>query len=427
VALHQPGSAQLIPFKFAVGCVRALVDFNMMAQYRSHTADPITYVEDYLDTFHKMKDIFLEFRVTKRIRAKINEQRKELRHDRPKTREHIAPLKRRQMRDAEREEETERPMELIFCESHFNFIKMHLLSHFCDHKHQFGNIPMYSTEFGELGHKTQIKAGWRQSNKNDASWQIVQSYSRQHGIRMRQLNLESLRRCGADVSPDVMEQLNTTSTTTPPDIRRRMLNGRRDDDSNIADFSLALGVSIQIICRGLILYSRHNLPPERCLPEDPEILESVPVELLTQLEIPVLAFQEMEIYDIHRAGCPGALNFKNHGSRNDWVWVRAGMEDMYGALRGPLPAMLVALFKIRDYRSEDRMRHLAGIQFVSAVNSGWISDIHSLVTVQMKEDAWEFTVVDIETILGLAHLIQGGDRHWIVNSPIDLRTFNEVY
>jgi len=72
------------------------------------------------------------------------------------------------MRDAEREEETERRMDLIFCESHFNFIKMHLLSHFCDHIRQFGNTPMYSTEFGKLAHKTQIKAGWRQSNKNDA-------------------------------------------------------------------------------------------------------------------------------------------------------------------------------------------------------------------------------------------------------------------
>jgi len=33
VALHQPGGAQVIPYKRALGCVRALVDFNMMAQY----------------------------------------------------------------------------------------------------------------------------------------------------------------------------------------------------------------------------------------------------------------------------------------------------------------------------------------------------------------------------------------------------------
>ena len=188
-------------------------------------------MEDYLDTFHKMKDIFLEFRATKRIRTNINEQRSELRDDRPKTRERITPWKRRQICDAEREEESERRMDLIFCESHFNFIKMHLLSHLCDHIRQFGTIRMYSTEFRELAHKTQIKAGWRQSNKDQASQQIVQRYSRQHGIRMRLLNLESLRRCGADLSPDIVEHLDTTSTTTAPDIHRMMLKGGRDDVS----------------------------------------------------------------------------------------------------------------------------------------------------------------------------------------------------
>jgi len=126
--------------------------------------------------------------------------------------------------------------------------------------------------------------------------------------------------------------------TTASDIGRRMLKGRRDDVCNMADFSRVLRVSIQIICRGLIRYSRHNLSPESLLTEDPEILESLPLEQLTQLEIPVLAFQETDIYDIHRARCTGALNFRNQGGRNDWVWVRAGSEDMYGALRCRLPA-----------------------------------------------------------------------------------------
>jgi len=176
---------------------------------------------------------------------------------------------------------------------------------------------------------------------------------------MRLLNLESLRRCGADLSPDVVEQLDTTSTTKASGIRRRMLKGRGDNVSNMADFSRVLVVSIEMIYRGLIRYSRHNLPPERRLPEDPEILESLPVELLTLLEIPVQAFQETEIYHIHRVRCTGAHNFRNHGSRNDWVSVRAGTEYIYGALQGRLPAKLVALFKIRDYGCEIRVRRLA--------------------------------------------------------------------
>ena len=100
---------------------------------------------------------------------------------------------------------------------------------------------------------------------------------------------------------------------------------------------------------------------------------------------------------------------------------------MYRALRGCLPAKLVALFKIRYYTCENAVRRVAAVRMLSAVNSGFVSDIHGLVTVQMREEYREFTIVDVGTILGLAHLIPEGERRWLVNSRIDLRTFNEVY
>jgi len=100
---------------------------------------------------------------------------------------------------------------------------------------------------------------------------------------------------------------------------------------------------------------------------------------------------------------------------------------MYGAQRGRLPAKLVALLKIRDYRSDDTVRRVAGGQMLTPVNSGRLSDQNGFVTVQMREDARGFTIVDIGTILGLAHLILEEDRHWLINSGIDLRRLNEVY
>jgi len=45
---------------------------------------------------------------------------------------------------------------------------------------------------------------------------------------------------------------------------------------------------------------------------------------------------------------------------------------------------------------------------VSTVNLVRISEVHILDTVQMKEDAREFTVVDIVTILGRRTLSQTG-------------------
>ena len=61
MALSQPAGAQVIPFKCTLAYVRALVDFNLMAQYQSHKSTTIAYMTDYLDQFHKLKDIFLEF------------------------------------------------------------------------------------------------------------------------------------------------------------------------------------------------------------------------------------------------------------------------------------------------------------------------------------------------------------------------------
>ena len=427
VTLRQPDSTQAIPFKRALACVRALIDLNMMAQYRSHTSDTITYMEDYLDQFHLMKDISLEFRVSKRTQTKIDEQRKEIRRQRTQMGQSVAHYKRRRVRDEDREEENDRRMDLIQTESHFNFIKMHLLSHFRDHIRQFGNIPIYSTEYGELAHKVQIKDGWRKSNKRNPERQIIHSYRRLHKIRMTLLTLDSLRRRGADLPADVLEHLNTTSTDTAPAPRCRILKGRRDDVTDVMDLCRVMEVSPESFYRELIRYSRHRLPTEHRLPEDPARLRSLPVELMTHLEVPVPAFQETEVYDIHRARCTGNRLFRNHGSRNDWVWVQAGGEGMYGALRGRLPAKLMVLFKIRDYISKGGVRRLASIQMLSAVNAGRPSDVHGLVTVQQREEAREFTIVDIGTILELAHLIPEADRRWLVNSRIDLRIFKEIY
>ena len=124
---------------------------------------------------------------------------------------------------------------------------------------------------------------------------------------------------------------------------------------------------------------------------------------------------------------PGRPTLQDPGIRNDQVLVQVGTEEMYGALTGRPPAKLVALFKIKDYSCENAVCRVAAVQILSAVNSGFQSDIHGLVTVQMKEDAQEFTRVEIGTIHGLAHLISKGEHRWLVNSRIDLRTFNEVY
>ena len=156
---------------------------------------------------------------------------------------------------------------------------------------------------------------------------------------------------------------------------------------DVLDFCRVLRIPLESVYRELIRYSRQYLRTEHHLPEDPVILRSVPVELLTQLEVPVLAFQETDVYDIHRARCTGALDFGNQGSRNDWVWVQGGDEEMYGALRGHLLAKLLVLIKIWNPTCDGTVRHLASVPLVTPANSGRASDVPGLVTVQQREDA----------------------------------------
>jgi len=357
------------PFRRALTSVKSLLDITMMAQYRSHTPETISYIEEYATEFHETKDIFLEFRISKWTQEKAHELRKVLHCQRAQMRERVPPSPRRRMHDNDREDENDQRMELIHSESNFTFVKMHLMSHFRDHIYMFGNIPMYSTEYGQLTYKEQIKDRWRRSNKIDAVRPILSSYGRQHTIHITLLNLEFLQRAGADLPTEVVEHLEKTRPTPTPPAHGRILKRRRDNILDVVNFGKACDISPETFCRELIPFSRLSLPPERLLPENPAILPALPVEPLTQLEILVLAFQESGVYNIHRARCTGARLFGNQTSRNNCIWIPAGGENMYGALRGRLLARLIALCKIRSgYMEQDRVYHLAGVQFMSQVD-----------------------------------------------------------
>ena len=78
-ALRNPDSSQQHDFRRALKCVGALIDLSLMSQYRSHTPDTLSYLENYLQTFHQTKDVFLEFRTSKATRAEANCQDWDLR------------------------------------------------------------------------------------------------------------------------------------------------------------------------------------------------------------------------------------------------------------------------------------------------------------------------------------------------------------
>ena len=115
---------------------------------------------------------------------------------------------------------------------------------------------MYDTEIRDLSDKTHIREGKRQSNKNESARQILHGYSRQHAIRMWQLQLQSLQDHGNGLSAHVLKHFDsTTSTGLQLVIHQRIRKGDCETMYNVDDFGRISAVSVNIIYSELTRYS----------------------------------------------------------------------------------------------------------------------------------------------------------------------------
>ena len=106
------------------------------------------------------------------------------------------------------------------------------------------------------------------------------------------------------------------------------------------------------------------------------------------------------------------------GGRRGQLWRSSG--------RGV--AQLLALFKIRNVFSEaPGVRRLALLRVLDLINSGRFHLASGHSRVGKRRSGREMRIVDIETVIGQAHVIPTGEGQWMVNHKIDLRTFNEIY
>ena len=145
-------------------------------------------MERYLQTFHRTKDIFLKFHTLQATHAEANGQDRDLRElianqHANKARHNTAAKCRRQV-DQERLVRASQRTDLIRHENHFNFIKIQYLRHLACRVGRFGSLSMYCTNIGELAHKEQIKDGYRRSNMNEATRQILSQFGRQQAPGM---------------------------------------------------------------------------------------------------------------------------------------------------------------------------------------------------------------------------------------------------
>jgi hypothetical protein len=132
-----------------------------------------------------------------------------------------------------------------------------------------------------------------------------------------------------------------------------------------------------------------------------------------------------------RIRCTINKRWKNADKRRDWVFWKPQGSSLYGALHGELPARLRALFTIEVF---SRVHQLAFVEATMPINGGRPDEDSGLVRVERSKRRNGYLVVGVENISCAAQLIPDAPLlsaedqvTWVVNSHVDLETWNKVY
>jgi len=177
----------------AILCVRYITDYILISQYPLHSPRTIQSMKDYLEDFHKHKEVCLRFRATKSVKNAAKQASKGLReeHQRLLASDDLrqqTPAKRQKLQQELRLETEELVHDFLTTGAHYNFPKMHLISHFADQITRYGSLPQYSTEICKASHKP-LKDAYCRSNHINAMPQIIRTYTWAYSFAMRERNI----------------------------------------------------------------------------------------------------------------------------------------------------------------------------------------------------------------------------------------------
>jgi len=344
------------------------------------------------------------------------------------------PAKRQKLQQELRLETEELAHDFLTTGAHYNFPKMHLISHFTDQITRYGSLPQYSTEIYEASHK-HLKDAHRWSNHINAMPQIIRTYTRAHSFAMRKRNIQQWLTELDHISKDIRDVIHPTCPSlhlpqdVSADLTRSKLQGRMCNKTmyNIQTLQAIYELPDLQTLTGSYLRHNHPLISSEQLDSDVARLMDAPLEAFNTLQVAVPTFND-DGYNLHRMRCTGPKLFRKQDRRNDWVFIRrrkatAGTK-VTGGLDGLIPAKLKALFKLRDINANTSYR-LAHISLLMVVGSPTPDGSEGMVRVgtPLKNH-----VVRIGVIKEMAHLITiNSDNLYLVNNRIDVHTWNEIH
>ena len=444
-ALHQGADASSLPstaqrdVRMAIRCVRNITDFCLMTQYRSHTPQTIEYMMQYLRGFHESNHIFREFRATKadHQEARVASQQLAITHSNQANLEDYFQLTPTQRAARQREDRDERRQLVhdILNEGHFNFPKLHLLSHYGLQITQFGSLVQYSTDITEALHKP-LKDAYRRSNRVDAVEQILDTITREHAVRILELNLQAWDK-ESDIGLELKQLFQQPSPATDQhsadssETNRVLLSGKQDIGypNGTPLEEIARKLSIPELVTKFTDYLRLNRSPLHPPPDSEEIPYYRTYHYNT-LSIPISKFQGDGL-DIQKIRWTGERGFRQRGdARADWVWIRRQVRSMNerqnGELDGRTIGKLEGLFRVQNRTLG--VYEIAYVRLLKLRGSRKPHGEEGMIRMEAPQGKPNTHVIRVTDIEGMAHVIElEKDKLWLVNNRIDLNTWNELY
>jgi len=398
-------------------------------------------MRDYLEDFHKHKEVFLRFRATKSVKNAAKQASKGLReeHQRLLASDYLhqqTPAKGQKLQQDLRLENEELVHDFLTTGAHYNFPKMHLISHFADQITRYGSLPQYSTEICEASHKP-LKDAYRRSNHINPMPQIIRTYTRAYSFAMREWNIQQWLSEHDHIPREIRNVVHPTrpSIHLPRDVggdlTRSKLQGRMCNKTihNMQTLQTVYQLPTLETLTGSYL-RRNQLEPhvssEQLYSEVARLMDA-PLETFNTLQVAVPTFNN-DGYNLHHIRCTAPNLFRKQDKLHDWVFVRRRKANaatkVAGGLDGMIPAKLNALFKLRDIDANKTYR-LAHISLLSVIGSPTPDGLEGMVRVGIPMKNHMVRMGDIE---GLAHLISiNPDNLYLVNNRIDVYTWNEIH
>jgi len=148
-------------FNRAIEFTRALLDFYMYAQYKSHDDTTLSYMEDALHRFHTSDDVFILGRAGKEGKAKATalwtQLEKKWKVDEETNAETWTASKTRHEMIIWREYISHEIDVSKRLDADFTIPKIDLMSHWVDQLRRYAAVQQYSAERHEHAHKTNLK------------------------------------------------------------------------------------------------------------------------------------------------------------------------------------------------------------------------------------------------------------------------------